>query len=163
MRARSVFGFIAAVLSTLWLTGNASAQNDPIVIAAIPNSTGIQAALGKAQLSGLEMAVDQINKSGGIAGRPVKIVTSDAGDSPTTALNAFNKAVEGGARVVMGPIFGGQIEALLGPAASAKVPLFTGSGTSTVTEHGSPWIYRWIPSDALTKKAWVSFARDQLK
>jgi branched-chain amino acid transport system substrate-binding protein len=163
MKTRRDFGLAAVLFGFSLLATPAHAQSNPIIVGAIPNLTGIQAALGKAQLAGLEFAVNRINEDGGIAGRQIKIISSDAGDSPTTALNAFNKIVEGGAVAVMGPIFGGQIEALLGPAATAKVPLFTGSGTSTITEHGSPWIFRWTPSDALTKRAWITFARDQIK
>ena len=44
--------------------------------------SGAGAAGGKTALVGLQMAVDRINKSGGINGRPVEIVVAD-GESPS--------------------------------------------------------------------------------
>jgi branched-chain amino acid transport system substrate-binding protein len=142
--------------------GAGRAQKAPILIGAAPNLTGFQAALGKAQLAGLEMAVDQVNKEDGIHGHELKISSTDAANSPTDALNAYNKLVDAGARIVMGPILGGQVDALIDAATKTKVPLFTGS-TSTALPQGSPFVFRWMPNDSFTKKAWVKFAKEQLK
>jgi branched-chain amino acid transport system substrate-binding protein len=155
-------GIAAVVLGVLLTAGSGQAQKAPIIIGAAPNLTGFQAALGKAQLAGLEMAVDQINKDGGIAGHELKVLSTDAANSPTDALNAYNKMIDAGARVVMGPVLGGQIDGLIDAATKAKVPLFTGS-TSTALPQGSPFVFRWMPNDSFTKRAWVIFARDQLK
>src|SRR4051794_41129689 len=111
MRAIIRFGVGAVVAIALVWGGQGQAQKAPIIIGAAPNMTGIQAALGKAQLAGLEMAVEQINKDGGIGGHELKVLSTDSGDSPTTALNAYNKMVDSGAKVVMGPILGGQVDA----------------------------------------------------
>ncbi len=62
----------------------------------------------------------------------------------------------------MGPILGGQVDALIDASAKAKVPLFTGS-TSTALPQGSPFVFRWMPNDSFTKRAWVVFAKEQLK
>lgn len=163
MRRSLSVGIVAIVLGIMgWGVGTGVAQKAPIVIGAAPNLTGFQAALGKAQLAGLEMAVDQVNKDGGIQGHELKIVATDAANSPTDALNAYNKLVDGGARVVMGPILGGQVDALIDAATKTKVPLFTGS-TSTALPQGSPFVFRWMPNDSFTKTAWVKFAKEQLK
>lgn len=162
MRTRAQIVIAALVLGMLASSGSGQAQKAPIVIGAAPNLTGFQAALGKAQLAGLEMAVDQVNKDGGIQGHELKIVSTDAANSPTDALNAYNKMVDAGVRVVMGPILGGQVDALIDAATKAKVPLFTGS-TSTALPQGSPFVFRWMPNDSFTKRAWVVFARDHLK
>jgi branched-chain amino acid transport system substrate-binding protein len=162
MRAIIRFGLGAVVATALLWVAQGQAQKAPIIIGAAPNMTGIQAALGKAQLAGLEMAVDQINKDGGIGGHELKVLSTDSGDSPTTALNAYNKMVDSGAKVVMGPILGGQVDALIDATIKTKVPLFTGS-TSTALPQGSPFVFRWMPNDSFTKRAWVLFARDQLK
>lgn len=162
MRISARIGMIAVVLGLLWTAAPGQAQKAPIIIGAAPNLTGYQAALGKAQLAGLEMAVDEVNKGGGIQGHELKVISTDAANSPTDALNAYNKLVDGGARMVMGPILGGQVDALIDAATKAKVPLFTGS-TSTSLPHGSPFVFRWMPNDSFTKRAWVVLARDQMK
>src|SRR5690349_2535406 len=46
--------------------------------------TGVAALGGKTALIGLQMAVDRINKSGGILGRPVELITGDDESKPDT-------------------------------------------------------------------------------
>src|SRR6266849_4353600 len=56
-------------------------QAKPYKIGTIQPLSGTGAALGKNALVGVEMAVDRINKSGGINGRPVELVVEDKIDA----------------------------------------------------------------------------------
>jgi len=47
--------------------------------------TGVAASGGKTALVGVQMAVDLINKSGGIMGRPVELIVGDDQSKPTPA------------------------------------------------------------------------------
>jgi branched-chain amino acid transport system substrate-binding protein len=57
-------------------------QAKPYKIGSLQPLSGAGAAGGKTALVGLEMAVDRINKSGGINGRPVEIVVADDESKP---------------------------------------------------------------------------------
>ena len=45
---------------------------------------------------GVEMAVDEVNKAGGINGRKVELIVEDEKDSPAAAVNAVQKADRSG-------------------------------------------------------------------
>ena len=53
------------------------AASDPYKIGSIQPLSGAGAAVGKTALVGLQMAVDRINKSGGILGREVQLIAED--------------------------------------------------------------------------------------
>lgn len=65
----------------------------PVKIGAIDPQTGTYAALGQNQLRGAAMAVDEINKKGGIMGRPVELVAEDSQGLPGPAVSKAQKLV----------------------------------------------------------------------
>src|ERR1700730_16930035 len=60
-------------------------QAKPYKIGTIQPLSGAGAAGGKTALVGVEMAVDRINKSGGINGRPVELLVADGESKPDVA------------------------------------------------------------------------------
>src|SRR5712692_10332623 len=63
-----------------WRT--AFGQAKPYKIGTLQPLSGSAAAGGKTALVGVEMAVDRINKSGGINGRPIELVVADDESKP---------------------------------------------------------------------------------
>ena len=55
--------------------------------------TGVAASGGKTSLVGVQMAVDRINKEGGILGRPVELFVADDESKPDTGRRAVEKLV----------------------------------------------------------------------
>jgi branched-chain amino acid transport system substrate-binding protein len=54
----------------------------PYKIGSLQPLTGVAASGGKTALVGVQMAVDRINKMGGINGRPVELIVVDSGSKP---------------------------------------------------------------------------------
>jgi branched-chain amino acid transport system substrate-binding protein len=69
-------------------------QAKPYKIGTIQPLSGAGAAGGKTALVGVEMAVDRINKSGGINGRPVELVVADDESKPDVARRKAQKLVD---------------------------------------------------------------------
>jgi branched-chain amino acid transport system substrate-binding protein len=63
----------------------------PYKIGTLQPLTGPAAAGGKTALVGLQMAVDRINKSGGINGRPIDLIVADDQSKPDVARRAMEK------------------------------------------------------------------------
>jgi branched-chain amino acid transport system substrate-binding protein len=69
-------------------------QAKPYKLGTIQPLSGAGAAGGKTALVGVEMAVDRINKSGGINGRPVDLVVADDESKPDVARRKAQKLVD---------------------------------------------------------------------
>jgi branched-chain amino acid transport system substrate-binding protein len=92
--AGSSIGLGAAVLSPLPLRF-ALAQSKAYRIGTMQPLSGAAAIIGKTALVGVQMAVDRINKAGGINGRPVELIVADYESKPDVGRRKAEKlAVE---------------------------------------------------------------------
>ncbi|MGC2202508.1 MAG: ABC transporter substrate-binding protein [Stellaceae bacterium] len=73
-------GAAAIVAPAPWRAAFGEAK--PYKIGSIQPLSGAAAAIGKSALVGLQMAVDRINKAGGINGRPVELIAEDDESKP---------------------------------------------------------------------------------
>jgi branched-chain amino acid transport system substrate-binding protein len=81
----------AAILPRPWQI--AFAQAKPFRIGTEQPLTGVAALGGKTALIGLQMAVDRINKAGGIHGRPVELIVGDDESKPDVGRRKVEKMV----------------------------------------------------------------------
>src|SRR5262245_18576425 len=98
----TVAGVIAA---TSWTTPVAAQQQKDVEVALVVPPSGPWARQGQLERMGAEMAVDDINKSGGIkalGGAKLKLIVSDTGDSAEKAKNAAQRLVAQNPDVVGG-------------------------------------------------------------
>src|SRR5215469_10744020 len=68
-------------------------QAKPYKIGTLQPLSGAGAAGGKTALVGLQMAVDRINKSGGVNGRPIELIVADDESKPDVARRKAEKLV----------------------------------------------------------------------
>jgi len=87
--AGSAVGISAAVLPVPWQIAFAEAK--PYKLGTVQPLTGVAAYGGKTSLVGVQMAVDHINKSGGIMGRTVELVVGDDESKPDVGRRAVEK------------------------------------------------------------------------
>ncbi|MBW8302181.1 MAG: ABC transporter substrate-binding protein, partial [Hydrogenophaga sp.] len=85
----------------------ASTARAEIVIGLIAPLTGPVAAYGEQVKHGAEVAVDQINKAGGINGETVVLKMADDAGEPKQGVSAANQLVGEGVRFVVGPVTSG--------------------------------------------------------
>ena len=80
---------------------------------------------------GVEMAVDEVNKAGGINGRQVELIVEDEKDSPAAAVNAVQKLINVDKVVaIVGPMTSGDVMAAGKTAEEAKVVAITPTATT---------------------------------
>jgi branched-chain amino acid transport system substrate-binding protein len=77
------------------------AKGKPIIIGDLDDTSGTATANAAATNIGIDYAVTQINKNGGVLGRPIKIVSQSDGAIPTNTPPAFTKLVSEGAQTVL--------------------------------------------------------------
>ncbi len=159
------FALLAAALSL----GAASARAQgteafPILVPV----TGALALEGQSQRDGALLAFAELEPSirAGRASRPwPRAVVLDTGSNPQIAAQAFERAMGESLRprVLMGPIDGNSMLALLPLAEREKVALLAVSGTARLTELGNKQIFRFFPSDAVVKAAQARYVVEELK
>src|SRR3974377_1808077 len=88
----SAFGFPAIV----------SGQSDKIKIGHLTPLTGFLGALGAYAQLGLRMAEEEINRSGGVMGRPLDVMSEDSVNPATAATKAQRMLDQDGAPLLMG-------------------------------------------------------------
>ena len=85
--------FMIGAAIALGLATTAQAADGP-EIGAILSLTGVAAAVGNQQKHGIELAVEDINASGGIGGTPLTVYFEDHQAKPDQAVLAFHRLTE---------------------------------------------------------------------
>ncbi len=126
--------------SVLLLGGAAWAQ--PIKIANIVELSGAGATSGTNFKDGVELAIKEINASGGILGHKIESTTSDTQSNPGVAKGLATKAIDDDVFAVFGPVFSGSILVSMAETRRAEVPNFTGGEAASITKQGNPYVFR---------------------
>ena len=127
-----------------------------IKIGCIMSLTGLLGPMGQEIVKGVELAVNEVNARGGIAGRNIKLIVEDDGTDPTKGLEALKKLVEvDGCQVVIGPMASGVLRALGNYTNEHKVVLISPTATAPyiTTEFPDDYVFRTVGSDTLQGKA----------
>ena len=137
MKRRSQYWTFLAILVVLNLALSACAgaapQDKTIKIGAALCLTGIQAPLDEPALKGAQVAVDEINKKGGVLGKQLELINLDCKSDPVTTGNAAVQLIDQGAKAIIAPSdfdFGGpasreaQKAGLVGISPAASSPMY---------------------------------------
>ena len=128
--------------AALTLTLHAGAQAQPIKLATLAELSGTGATSGTNVKNGVELAIKEINASGGVLGRPIETSVADTQSNPGVAKGLATKAVDDGVFAVFGPVFSGSILVSMAETRRAEIPNFTGGEAAAITKQGNPFIFR---------------------
>lgn len=81
--------------------GGSDSGDDPIVIGATMAITGNLSGLDLPSLNAAKIAIEDVNKAGGVMGRELKLITSDNKSDLTQVGAAAMRAVEDGAQIII--------------------------------------------------------------
>ena len=140
MQKRFTLKLIAAC--ALFTGATASFSQETIKIANIVELSGGGATAGTNFKNGVELAVKEINASGGILGKKIQTTTSDTQSNPGVAKGLTQKAVDDNVFAIFGPVFSGSIMVSMAESRKAEIPNFTGGEAASITTQGNPYIFR---------------------
>ena len=104
---------LAIMVAALTLSASAAAfAADPVEVDVVLPMTGFGGFIGKGASEGLTAAEIVVNKSGGIAGRPLKFVIHDDQSSPQVAVQLATDIIGRKKAVFMGAAFASQCNAI---------------------------------------------------
>jgi branched-chain amino acid transport system substrate-binding protein len=146
---------LAALLATSGLSlSRASAAGEPYTIGAVLSESGPGSSLGRPEADSIQLAVDEINQSGGIAGHPVKVSIIDDESNPTTAVNAVRSLLDQKVVAIIGPSLTQTTLAVVPIVTQAGVPLISLASSAQVIEPVSEhkWIFKVPITDIHTAR-----------
>lgn len=152
---------LVAVLMLTALAGCAGSANNsknPIKIGFMGAKTGDVAMYGINTLKGLHMAIDELNASGGLLGRPVELVEEDNAGQKDQAINIANKYISQDkvVAIIGDPTTG--ITRVVGQIANNnKVVLLSAGAVGTGVVEIGPYVFRNTLLDAIAAPATVKY------
>ncbi|MBY4675727.1 branched-chain amino acid ABC transporter substrate-binding protein [Marinobacterium arenosum] len=142
----------------------AMAQADTLKIGIAGPATGPVAQYGDMQKIGAMMAIEQINKAGGVNGMELEGVIYDDACDPKQAVAVANKIVNDGIQHVIGHLCSSSTEPASDIYEEEGVLMITAASTSpTITEKGHQLIFRTIGLDSLQGPFAASYIINSVK
>ncbi|MGE5530975.1 MAG: ABC transporter substrate-binding protein, partial [Bacteroidota bacterium] len=137
-------------------------SGEPIVIGAIFSCTGPGAPLGEPEKASAQMVEQKVNESGGINGRPVKIIIEDDASEESKAVLAAKKLIEQDKVVaIVGPTLSGPSLAILDTCTKASVPLVSCAASVKITNPiaDRKWVFSTAQTDVLAVERLIDYLK----
>jgi len=139
-----------AVGAALALGTLAAMAADPIKIGSVLSVTGPAAFLGDPELKTLQMYVEDINKKGGVLGRPLELVHYDDGSDAGKA-NGFGKRLidDDKVDIIVGGTTTGATMSMVPLVEKAGVPFISLAGAVVIVEPVKKWVFKTPHTDRM--------------
>lgn len=148
MKRLSLFAAVAVCLGSVT---SAEAQNT-IRIGLSGAFSGPAALASEWEKWGVDLAVEEINASGGLLGKKIEIIQVDNRCNPTEGANSARKLIQDKVSAIVGAHCSSATLAMMPIIQEAKVPMVTGVSSSPRIGElsgagGNPWMFRISPDD----------------
>ena len=141
----------------------ARADESTIKIGMVLPVTGPAADNGKYSLTGAKIALDRVNKAGGVLGKQVELVTEDDQTTNPGAVLAFSKlAAQPDIVAFIGSIRSTQNHAMAPDILRTGKPVCFGGTDPALTKMGNPWLIRFRPNDTYSGRVIASYGVETL-
>jgi branched-chain amino acid transport system substrate-binding protein len=137
---------------------------DPLKIGVVAPLTGAVAESGRFQTQGAKLAVEEINKAGGVLGRPIELVIEDDQSTNPGAVLAFSKlAGDSSIPAFLGSIRSTQVHAMAPDILKLGKPVMIGGTDPQLTHMGNTWLFRCRPNDIYSARVIADYGVTVLK
>jgi len=121
----------------------AAPSGAPIKIGAIFAVTGPASNLGAPEEKTARMLADELNKNGGLLGRPVQIIVKDSGASSEKAISFAKQLIdEEGVVAIVGPTTSGESMAIKDLCQKSGVPLVSCAAAETIVNPIARYVFK---------------------
>lgn len=114
-------------------------NSGPVVIGMITSLSGQYSALGQFDQKTIQLLSSQLNASGGIGGRQVKIVYEDDQTNPTQAVVGLDNLVPDKPTAIIGPVLSTSCQAIVDKVDTLKIPMVTLCASDSQVEPIRPY------------------------
>ena len=148
------------ILAGAWLSRrpNSNDASPPIIIGAILPLTGEAAQWGIPPRDGAILAIEEINRRGGVNGRPLQLVTEDDRCNPRDGVSAINSlTARQSVSAIIGASCSGVTLAIAPIAERSQIALISPASTNPTITHAGDYIFRVVPSDDLRGQVFADY------
>ena len=157
-------------LATLWAAIALAAISihvnaaDPIRIGLVSEITGPNAEAGANTVNGAKLALEEVNKAGGVLGRLLELKIEDnQSTNPGSVLAVSKLGSEGDLAALIAPVRSTQVQASAPTIAKLGIPTMIGGSDYGLTHSGHAWLFRARPNDSYSAKVIVDYGVNTLK
>ncbi len=145
----------------------AAAPSDRILLGHVASLTGNEATFGDSTDKGIRLAIDEVNRRGGVRGKPLEVKTYDDQGKPEEAAIASSRLVlQDRVAVLLGEVASSRSLAMAPIADQNRVPMITPSSTNprVTKENGRtrPYVFRVCFIDPFQGTVMAKFASQSL-
>lgn len=152
-----IASFLVIPSSVLSETGK-----QPYKIGGIFSITGPTSFLGDPEKKSMEMAVEQINKNGGIAGHMLEAIIYDDEGDPSKAVNKASELIDSDKVIaIIGPSLTPTTLAVMPMVQKAQIPFISCAAGNKIVQPVDPWVFKTAQSDILAVSAIYAHMKSQ--
>jgi len=159
-------GFTAALTGAVAapaIIRSSFAQGATVKIGMVVPITGAAAESGSFAQTGAKIALEQVNKAGGVLGKPLELVFEDDQTTNPGAVLAFSKlASQPDIVAFIGSIRSTQMHAMAPDMLKIGKPVGFGGTDPNLTKLGNPWLFRFRPNDSYSGKVIAQYGTKEL-
>lgn len=160
---KKILGVLSAVILALTLASCSKAESNSVKIGGIFPLSGQVAVYGVECKNGVDLAIEEINATGGINGKPIVLVSEDDEGNPDKTVNAFKKlSTKDGVKIVIGSLTSGCTQAITTLSQASKVVQIAPAATAPAITDAGDFIFRACFIDPFQGTVGGKFAAETL-
>src|SRR6201994_295293 len=149
---------LAAGITAPYVIGSARAQGATIKIGMCAPITGPAAESGGYAVKGAKLALDAVNKAGGVLGKQAELIVEDDQTTNPGIVLAFSKlAAQSDIVGFLGSIRSTQVHAMAPDVLKLGKPVMIGGTDPNLTHMGNQWLFRCRPNDSYSGRVIADF------
>jgi len=151
------------ILMIIFMLSTSCKNQEVIYIGLAGPMTGNGESFGRAMLMAMNMLINEVNSTGGINGKKIKLVIKDDQNNPALAKKIADEFVsEGKVSVIIGHCYSSCCLAAQDTYRKAGIPSISSSATNENVTRNSPYMFRTIFSDSFQGQYIAHYARELL-
>jgi branched-chain amino acid transport system substrate-binding protein len=150
LRKMALFGCCWGIIIALLAISPALGQDKkPLAIGAVQPLTGWAALGGKNVVAGMKIALEKVNASGGVLGRPFELIIEDGKADPVESVNAIEKLIRRDkVPAIIGCWASSATLAAMPIMERSKIPLLVETATAPmITDKKNRWVFRFTSNN----------------
>jgi len=154
---------LAVGITAPYVIGSARAEGETLKIGMCAPVTGPAAESGGYAIKGAKLALEAVNKAGGILGKQAELIVEDDQTTNPGIVLAFSKlASQPDIVAFLGSIRSTQVHAMAPDVLKLGKPVMIGGTDPNLTHMGNQWLFRFRPNDSYSGRVIADYGVNTL-